>query len=315
MADYFTAMFRRRPNDGWFRAGRFDLTTTDIMCGLAVVTMFVYGLMGADDWWRLPFQSIWVREDLDVWRLVTWPIATQPDAWGVLGIVFFWVFGQQLEALFGRDRFLAWVLSVTVVPAVLLTVLGAISAEIDTTNGHYGLSMIFTCGIWVLAATYPQLRWFDVVPLWAVAAVFTLLDLLQYNGNGMTGRVLFVLIAVATSLLAGRALGQATGWPIPHLQIGGRSGSTKAARGGRGGRHAAGRPPAARPGAGRGSGSGSVVEGPWVAPPPPARPSPDARAAQAELDSLLDKISGSGLDSLSAAEKRRLNELSKQLRD
>lgn len=310
MAEYFSAMFRRRPNDGWFRAGRFDLTTVDILCGLAVITMFVYGIMGADDWWRLPFQSMWVREELDIWRLVTWPVATQPDAWGVLGIVFFWVFGQQLEALFGRDKFLAWVLSITLIPAVLVTVLGVISTEIDTTNGHYGLSMLFTCGIWVLAATYPTARWFDVVPLWAVAAVFTLLDLLQYNGNGMTGRVLFVLIAVATALVAGRSLGQASGWPIPHLPLGSGTGRPKPKPSAR---PAPGRPPAS-PRTAAGRSSGSVVEGPWTAPPPPARPSADARAAQAELDVLLDKISGSGLESLSDAEKRRLNELSKQLR-
>jgi hypothetical protein len=35
---------------------------------------------------------------------------------------------------------------------------------------------------------------------------------------------------------------------------------------------------------------------------------------QAELDSLLDKISESGMDGLSADEKRRLNELSKRMR-
>ena len=112
MADYFTAMFRRRPNDGWFRAGRFDLTTTDILCALAVLTMFIYGLMGVDDWIKLPFQSWEVRENLDLWRLVTWPVASQPDAWDLLGVVFFWVFGQQLEAMFGRDKFLGWILIV-----------------------------------------------------------------------------------------------------------------------------------------------------------------------------------------------------------
>ena len=58
---------------------------------------------------------------------------------------------------------------------------------------------------------------------------------------------------------------------------------------------------------------GSVVEGPWSA-PVPARPSADAAAAQVELDELLDKISATGLDSLSTDEKRRLNELSKRLR-
>jgi hypothetical protein len=313
MAEYFSAMFRRRPNDGWFQAGRFDLTTTDILCALGVVTMFVYGIMGREDFHRLPFRSWLVREELELWRLFSWPVATQPNAWGLLGVVFFWVFGQQLEALFGREKFLAWILAVTVGPAVIVTALGAVSTEIDTTNYQYGLSTLFVCGIWVYAATYPQARWFDVVPLWAVGAVFTLLEVLQYNGDGMTGMVVFVLLAIGIGLSAARSLGQATGWPIPHIPVAdghhrpARSGPTGRGRQVSGGRHPA--PP--RPNVGR---SGSVVEGPWTAPPPPARNGPDARAAQAELDLLLDKISGSGLDSLTASEKKRLNELSKQLR-
>ena len=37
-------------------------------------------------------------------------------------------------------------------------------------------------------------------------------------------------------------------------------------------------------------------------------------ADQSELDDLLDKISATGMNSLSKAEKERLNELSKRLR-
>ena len=58
---------------------------------------------------------------------------------------------------------------------------------------------------------------------------------------------------------------------------------------------------------------GQVVEGPWSAPAPP-QSTADAAAAQVELDALLDKISATGLDSLTTDEKRRLNELSKRLR-
>jgi hypothetical protein len=310
MADYFSAMFRRRPNDGWFRVGRFDLTTTDILCALAAATMFVYGL-GVDRWSNLVFFSPEVRDGFDLWRLVSWPIATEPDVWGLLGIIFFWIFGQQLEALFGRDKFLAWVIAVAIVPAAIVTGLGALDSDFDAFQ--YGIHTLFLCGIWVYAATYPQARWFDVVPLWAIAAVLTLLEVLRYSGNRMTGMLVFLLVAIATALTAARSLGQATGWPIPFIPLAdghrppARSRSAGRGRHGSGGRH----PTPPRPTVGR---SGSVVEGPWTAPPPPARNNADAKAAQAELDLLLDKISGSGLDSLTAAEKKRLNELSKQLR-
>ena len=61
-------------------------------------------------------------------------------------------------------------------------------------------------------------------------------------------------------------------------------------------------------------GGQKVVDGPWAAPTGPAASSADTAALQAELDALLDKISSSGLDSLTNAEKQRLNELSKRLR-
>ena len=119
MSDQIAAMFRRRPNQGWFHAGRFDVTGTDIICALGVVSMFMYGI-SADLFNKLVFYAPLVREG-EVWRIITWPIATEPTVWGLLGIVFFWLFGQQLESLFGRGRFVAWVLALTIIPALLLT--------------------------------------------------------------------------------------------------------------------------------------------------------------------------------------------------
>jgi len=47
----------------------------------------------------------------------------------------------------------------------------------------------------------------------------------------------------------------------------------------------------------------------------PQPPAHDDTQDQAELDLLLDKISANGMDGLTADEKRRLNELSKRLRN
>jgi hypothetical protein len=118
----------------------------------------------------------------------------------------------------------------------------------------------------------------------------------------------FLIVLLATAALTARSFGLASGlpWlpqvPLPDAISGTRSSGPRRSSKGK-----------VR---GRGkSGSGkTVVDGPWSAPPPPSRPSPDAAAAQAELDQLLDKISESGLESLSSNEKRRLNELSKRLR-
>ena len=211
MSDQFAAAFRRRPNDGWFRAGNFDVTTTDILCGLSIVSMFLWGLF-RDAWDRLWFAPVLVR-DFEVWRLVTWPVATEPAIWPLLGIVFFYLFGQQLESLFGRGKFLAWVLALTILPALILTMLGPLSDSIDFMI-QYGLNSLFLGGIWVYAATYPGIKWCEVIPLWALAAVFTVLNFLQFAGTDATGQVIFLLVSIGVALVAGRSLGLATGWLV-----------------------------------------------------------------------------------------------------
>jgi len=305
MSDQFAAIFRRHPNDGWFRAGNYDITTTDILCALSVFSMFLWGLFGSA-WDRLPFVPALVR-DFEIWRLVTWPIAAQPSVWLLLGVVFFWLFGQQLEALFGRGKFVIWVVALTIVPALVLTVLGPLGTSIDFMV-QFGLNNLFLGGIWVYAATYPGVKWFGVVPLWAVAAVFTVLNLLQATGVGANGQVIFLLVSVAVALVAGRSLGLATGWPIPHIPLAGvGSGSGSSGRS---------KKKKSKPQRSAGSSkSRGVVQGPWKnAPAPMPPPVGSSPADQTELDSLLDKIGANGMDSLSGDEKKRLNDLSKRLR-
>jgi hypothetical protein len=313
MSQYFAAMFRRRPNEGWLRVGKYDATTVDILCALAVATMFIYGA-SLSLFEKLLFFAPEVREGFQFWRLFTWPIATQPDLFALLGIVFFWVFGQQLEGLFGRNRFIVWIAAVTLVPSILLTILGAFSDSLDFGSVNFGLSTLFLCGIWVYAGTYPNVRWFEVIPLWGIAAVFTLLNLLQYSGARAGGQIIFMLSAIAAGLSIGRSLGLATAWPIPHIPLGGAPGGSSS------GSSRKQRPtkPKRRPK--RGDLGARVVDGPWQsgsqsAPTgPPLRP-PASAADQAELDGLLDKIGSNGMDSLSSTEKARLNELSKRLRN
>ena len=303
MSDQFAAIFRRRPNDGWFRAGNYDVTTTDILCGLSVLSMFLWGLFG-DAWDKLPFAPVLVR-DFEVWRLVTWPIATEPAIWPLLGIVFFWLFGQQLESLFGRAKFVTWVLALTILPALILTLLGPLDNSIDFMV-QFGLSNLFLGGIWVYAATYPGVKWFEVVPLWALAAVFTVLNLLQFTGTDQTGQTIFLLVSIVVALVAGRSLGLATGWPIPHLPLEGvGSGSSGRSKRKLKSKRSSGS-----------SKSAGVVQGPWKnAPAPAPPPPPPSPADQLELDSLLDKIGANGMDSLTSDEKKRLNDLSKRLRN
>ena len=153
MSQYLAALFRRRPNEGWFRVGRYDATTVDILCALAVASMFVWGA-SQTAFTRLLFVPSLVSE-FEFWRLFTWPIPTQPDFFPLLGVLFFWLFGQQLEGLFGRNKFFLWVVAVTLVPSIALTMLELVDSGLNFASWDFGLSTLFLGGIWVYAATYP----------------------------------------------------------------------------------------------------------------------------------------------------------------
>lgn len=281
------------------------------MSALAIASMFVWAA-SPRAFSYLVFSAPRVRSG-EVWRLATWPIAEEPGFFALISIAFFWSFGQQLEGLFGRGRFVVWILSVALLPSIGLTVLGAFSNSLDLTSFSFGLGPIFLAGIWVYAATYPNVRWFEIVPLWAIAAIFTMLQLLSFTGSRASGGILFMLLSIATALSIGRSLGFATAWPIPHVPV--------PAPGSNGGRSRRSKP--SKPKRRKRGGTGQrVVEGPWskstsgsMPAPPSSAPTGPSPADQAELDGLLDKIGSLGMESLSTAEKQRLNELSKRLRN
>jgi membrane associated rhomboid family serine protease len=285
----------RNSSTPWFRLGNLDVTTTVLVAGLCVVSMVVWAI---DSSLLEPFvlDAGDVRRG-QVWRLVTWPVVNTPESiWTILTIAIFWYFGRELEGMLGRNRF-AWFLGiVTVIPAI-------VAALVDL--NVWGLEYVELAVLLTFIAEFPLARFFFNIPAWVLGAVIVGLQVLVLVGNRDSDGLVFLIVLLATAALAGRSFGLASGlpWlpqiPLPEFISGTRSSG----------------PRRSSKGKVRGKGR-NVVDGPWSAPPPPppARPSPDTAAAQAELDHLLDKISASGLDSLTGDEKRRLNELSKRLR-
>ncbi|MSX56606.1 MAG: hypothetical protein F2772_13865, partial [Actinobacteria bacterium] len=78
---YQFSLPERRQRDGWFRIGTVDVTTTALMVGLGILSIFWYAIdkvtLG-----KLVFTGVWVRSG-DIWRLATWPIANPLDQQGL----------------------------------------------------------------------------------------------------------------------------------------------------------------------------------------------------------------------------------------
>lgn len=276
----------------WFKVGDVDVGTAVLVAGACVLSMFVWAV-SPSALEPLVLDASDVRQG-QLWRLITWPFANRPDFWTVITIAIFWYFGRELEGLLGRNRF-AWFLSIlTVVPAIVAALLDLNVFGIDYLE--LGVFIVFI-------AEHPTARFFFNIPGWVIGAVIIGLQILQLAGNRNGDGLVFLLALLATAGLAARSFGLATQLPwIPKLPMPGSG----AARTPKPKRRRSGTATATRS-------KRTVVEGPWAS-PEPSRPSPDAAAAQAELDVLLDKISAGGLDSLTSDEKRRLNDLSKRLR-
>ncbi|MFT3855365.1 MAG: rhomboid family intramembrane serine protease [Ilumatobacteraceae bacterium] len=280
----------RRQRDGWFRIGTLDVTTTTLMVLLGVVSMFVYAF---DKEWlvNLIFDVPDVR-DGDVWRLVTWPVVNPPtEIWVVLTLVFFWFFGHRVEDEIGRKRFTWLILAMTVVPAAIVTALGFDALSSAT----YGLTLLSVGLLVIFALDNPGAMFFFNIPAWIIALVIVGIDVLRQLGDRLYGQLVMELLLIAVGLFGARQCGMVdvAHW-IPRLGSGGQRRAVSS------GRPKRGKQLPASP--------SSVITGPWGA---ASGPSP---TDQIELDTLLDKISATGMDSLSRQEKQRLNELSKRLR-
>jgi hypothetical protein len=295
----FSVPERRNASDPWFRIGTLDVSTTMLVVLASVATMFVWAI-SQELWSNLVLLPDAVRNG-EVWRLFTWPLANQPGIWEVLTIAIFWYFGREIEGLLGRSKFAIMLVLLAVIP-------GLFGVAFDI--GDFSLRAIELAVFLVFIAEYPYVRFFFGVPAWAIGAVIVGIQILQYLGFRETERIVLLFVTIAVAALTARSMGLAQSLPwIPKIPYPGTGG---------------GRPRRKRR-ASRGSTTGAVIDGPWgttsrggptgsASLPQPPRPSDDPRD-QVELDHLLDKISAMGMDGLSADEKRRLNELSKRLRN
>ena len=292
---------RRRATDPWFRIGEIDIGSAAFLAGLCAISILVYGLEPPD---KPILTSLALIPDKvlngQVWRIFTWPLANGFDQrllWVAVAVALLWYFGGRLEEQIGRIRMTVLLAALIVLPAVV-----AVALDLN----HFGVRSIEIAVLLLFIAEYPNLRFFFGIPAWVLGAVYVVTDILQISGSRANDQLVLYIVSLVIAAFAARAVGMLSAYPwiprvpLPDALTGTRSsGPRRSARG------------KVR---GKGGSTQRVVEGPWSAPTPPARTSPDTAAAQAELDALLDKISASGLDSLSAGEKRRLNELSKRLR-
>lgn len=264
-------LYGPRSGQHWFRVGTVDVTTTVLVTAISVLSMVLYAIS------RQAAVKLALGPSLvlsgEVWRLATWPLFNPPDIFVAFSIAAFWYFGSSLEALLGRIRFLVLLAILVILPAVIFTVIATPSRSFA---GVFGMGLLTSAVVVAFLAAFPGTRSFFNLPLWVVCSAYLGLSVLQYLSIADWWSLLFLLLMIATALLAARAFGISRLTWIPRVPL--PSALTGA--------------PSSRPEKKRAKASHLKV------------------VRTNELDTLLDKIAESGLQSLTAAERRRLDELS-----
>lgn len=281
---YQFSMPERPTRDGWFKVGQIDVTTTALLVGLGIISMFVYAIKRSV-LLELAFLGPLVRNG-EVWRLITWPTVNPPtEIWVVLTLAFFWFVGHRIEDSIGRRRFTVMIAMMTVLPAAVVSLV-----QFEAVAYAFGLGILGIGLLVVFALDNPGAMFFFGIPAWAIAGVYVGIDILRYLGDRRFETLFLELGVIVVGLVAARQYGLVSSLEfIP--KFGGGKSKSRTAR------------------ATRRQGGSTVVAGPWS-----AATTQHSALDQMELDGLLDKISAQGIDSLSRTEKNRLNELSKKLR-
>jgi hypothetical protein len=191
----------------WFRVGTVDVTTTVLITAVLAV-FFILSAIAPAALTPLYLDTHLVLSG-QVWRLVTWPLLNVVDAsalFVVIMIAVYWWFGQSLEGLLGRTRYLTFTALVILVPAIVLLAVGAGSGK-TIAIAEDGAWFLSSAVMVAYAATYPAARSMFGVPFWIVAAVIVGVNALQLISVRDTFGLLFLLLILAVALIAARSFG------------------------------------------------------------------------------------------------------------
>lgn len=296
-------------NQPWFRIGQIDVTTTVAVIGLGIISMFIWAIEGtartvSGRLYLVSEENPFFGSVLEgqIWRLVTWPLANEPDIWTIILFAVFFMLGSQIENLLGRRTYLWFLLALTVIPAVVVTILDLVASGF--LGAAFGLRYVELGVLIAFVAQYPNVRFWPGIPGWVLGAVVVALDLLQALGNRNDFALVMLLCVIVIALVGMRSLGHAEElqW-VPAIRLPGAvtgSGRPSRSSGSGGGR------------AGRSRGRGKSRAN--LSAVPPLRNEPTDDLADMEIDALLDQVAEQGLSSLTKDQRKRLEEHSKRLR-
>ena len=178
------------------------------------------------------------------------------------------------------------------IPAIALLLLDIVGYDLAT---FFGVSIIGSGLFYAFIAFMPGAQSFFGIPLWWLGAAFFGINVLASIANRDLVSFVLEIVVVGGALILARSFGLAPSldWIPDARSLGGSS--------------SAPRPTVTKPSRARRKSN--------LRPVPPTAGNTSDTTSDAEMDALLDQVATLGLDSLSKAQRKKLEAYSKRLRD
>lgn len=294
----FQSPFSRGPGGNpWFTVGSVGVNTTTFVTGLGVLGIFLTvierGGGAITGWLTLSTRAI---SGGQLWRFLTHIIPTGSNFFfALLGLLFFYMIGNQFEAMLGRRAYTGLVASLVIIPAFLGVLVAFILGGGVASSG---LSLPFLGLAAGFSAAMPQARSFFNIPFWAVVAFIFVVQFLGLLTIASISGLVMLLTTGAIGLIMTRSLGFSNVEWIPTVAL--PSAMT-------------GEPVQAAPKKARSAGR-SKKRGKKSKRSGHLQSVPTGPVSEAEIDDLLDQVNAFGIDSLSKEQRKKLEAHAEQMR-
>ncbi len=195
--------------------GRFPVDVTTLLVGThvacAVIACLLMASSGAGALAYLHFDSAEVWYGAQMWRLVTYAFVHSPSAllWFAIEMYMLYAFGREVERFVGQRAYIVLYGLMLIVPTIALTIWG-----IWSRTGLAGSPMLHFGVFVAFAAIYPGVELFLRIPAkWvalALAGIYTL-QLLAYHAWSDLA-VLWITVATAFLFIRSRGVGSEFLW-------------------------------------------------------------------------------------------------------
>ena len=247
------------------------VTTLLVAIHVAAFIALAFITAAGADWLVAPviFRSRDILDGAQLWRCVTYAFVhpTDQGIWFAIEMLLLFQFGREVERFLGRNVYLRLYVSLMLIAPVALTVAGLVFPTAQAGSGGLHFAMFIA-----FATLYPHVAIvFGVAARWVAGILFTIYTLQAFAFHDVSLLISLWVSAAAAITFVLYARGQITLPTLPNLR------------------------------------KRSKLR---VLPPPPRRAAKIAVAEDStmqELDALLDKIARSGMASLTAAERAKLD--------